>query len=388
MAGKNEKYIIGLTGNIATGKTVVRKMLEHLGAYGIDADVLSHRVIARNMPGYQPIVEEFGRYVLDKEGNIDRKKLGSIVFSDPEALARLEAIVHPLVREAALYLIENASQQVIVLEAIKLLESPLLGLVDSVWVVTASEDVQIERLKKSRDMTEEEARKRMANQSSQREKVARADVVVRSDKSFDHTWSQVSSKLKSIFPETVTGDTTHLSAADLSSVPPSDLSKAKLRVERGKPGKAEEIARFINRMSNSNQHLTRMDIMAAFGEKAFSLLYAGDHLVGLISWQVENLVACIDEILLVKELNLVEAIILLVTHVENSARELQAEAAFVFTPLDIAEEAKIWRALDFNLCTPESLDNGYWKEAVYRNDTPEMVIFFKQLRADRVLRPI
>lgn len=388
MAGKNEKYIIGLTGNIATGKTVVRKMLEHLGAYGIDADALSHRLIARDMPGYRPIVKEFGRYVLDKEGNIDRKKLGGIVFSDPEALARLEAIVHPLVREAALYLIENASQQVVVLEAIKLLESPLLGLVDSVWVVIAPEDIQIERMMNSRKMTEEEARKRMANQSSQREKISHADVVIKSDRSFDHTWSQVSSNLKSIFPETVTGNTTYLSAADLPSHPPADLSKAKLRVERGKPGKAEEIAKFINRMSEDNKHLTRMDIMAAFGEKAFSLLYAGDILVGLVSWQIENLVACIDEILLVKELNLVEAIILLVKHVENAARELQAEAAFVFAPLEMAENTKIWRALDFQLCTPESLENGYWKEAVCRQITPDNVLFFKQLRADRVLRPI
>ncbi len=388
MAGKNEKYIIGLTGNIATGKTVVRKMLEHLGAYGIDADVLSHRVIARDMPGYAPIVEEFGRYILDKDGNIDRKKLGGIVFSDPEGLLRLEAIIHPLVREAAQYLIENASQQVIVLEAIKLLESPLLGMVDSVWVVTAAEDVQIERLMKSRKMSEAEARKRMASQSSQREKISKANVVIHSDKSFDHTWNQVSSMLKKVFPETVTGNTTRLSAADLANLPPPNLSRAKLRVERGKPGKAEEIARFINRQSQGHQHMTRMDVMAAFGEKAFSLLYAGDYLVGLVSWQIENLVACIDDILLLDELNLTEAIILLVTHVEKAARELQAEAAFVFTPAEIAGNTKIWRALDFQVCTPENLENGYWKDAICRQNRPDSVLFFKQLRADRVLRPI
>ena len=91
------KYIIGLTGNIATGKSVVRRMLEHLGAYTIDADALSHRVIARGAPGYQPVLDKFGNWLLDKEGQIDRSKLGRLVFSDGEALTQLEAIIHPFV---------------------------------------------------------------------------------------------------------------------------------------------------------------------------------------------------------------------------------------------------------------------------------------------------
>src|SRR5689334_2556895 len=81
------KYVIGLTGNIATGKSVVRRMLEHLGAYTIDADALSHRVISRGAPGYQPVLETFGKWLLDKDGQINRDKLGSLVFADKEALA-------------------------------------------------------------------------------------------------------------------------------------------------------------------------------------------------------------------------------------------------------------------------------------------------------------
>ena len=76
------KYVIGLTGNIATGKSVVRKMLEHLGAYGIDADALSHCAIAKDAPGYQPVVDAFGSWILNPEGQIDRTRLGKIVFSD------------------------------------------------------------------------------------------------------------------------------------------------------------------------------------------------------------------------------------------------------------------------------------------------------------------
>jgi dephospho-CoA kinase len=73
------KYVIGLTGNIATGKSVVRKMLEHLGAYGIDADALAHRAIAKDAPGYQPVLDTFGSWILTPEGQIDRTKLGRIV---------------------------------------------------------------------------------------------------------------------------------------------------------------------------------------------------------------------------------------------------------------------------------------------------------------------
>jgi dephospho-CoA kinase len=127
------KYVIGLTGNIGTGKSVVRKMLEHLGAYGIDADALSHRAIANGAPGFQPVVDTFGRWLLDPQGQIDRAKLGKLVFNDSEAMKRLEAIVHPLVRQAVEVLATRASQPTIVVEAIKLLEGNLRAACDSVW---------------------------------------------------------------------------------------------------------------------------------------------------------------------------------------------------------------------------------------------------------------
>jgi len=115
------KYVIGLTGNIATGKSVIRKMLEHLGAYGIDADALGHRAIARGAPGYQPVLNTFGRWILSPDGEIDRARLAKIVFDDPEALSRLEAIVHPMVTQAVDLLVRRSRHKVIVVEAIKLL---------------------------------------------------------------------------------------------------------------------------------------------------------------------------------------------------------------------------------------------------------------------------
>jgi len=156
------KYVIGLTGNIATGKSVVRKMLEHLGAYGIDADALGHRAIAKGAPGYEEVLALFGKWILTPDGQIDRAKLGKIVFTNPEALARLEAVVHPLVGQAVDFLVRRAKQKVIVIEAIKLLESELREVCDTIWVTYAPEEIQVNRLMNKRGMDEATARQRAA----------------------------------------------------------------------------------------------------------------------------------------------------------------------------------------------------------------------------------
>jgi len=185
------KYVIGLTGNIATGKSAVRTMLEELGAYGIDADALAHRVIARGAPGYARVVESFGERILNGDGQINRTRLGRIVFGDPEALRRLEEIVHPLVRQEVDLLVRGARQPVVVIEAIKLLESPLAREADAVWVTDAPPALQVERLMSSRSMSEAEALRRIASQNLQSEKVKVADVEIDTRGALDQTRRQV-----------------------------------------------------------------------------------------------------------------------------------------------------------------------------------------------------
>ena len=199
------KYIIGLTGNIATGKSVVRRMLEHLGAYTIDADALSHRAIAKGAPGYQPVIEKFGKWILEKDGEINRGKLGGVVFRDPAALAELEDIIHPLVRQAITVLIKRASQSTVVIEAIKLLESELRTECDSIWVTYAPEEVQIERLIRKRNLTREEAQHRISLQAAQSEKIAAANFVIRNTGSYDDLWKEVTTAWKQISPTTAEG---------------------------------------------------------------------------------------------------------------------------------------------------------------------------------------
>ena len=190
-------YLIGLTGNIATGKSLVGRMLGELGAHVIDADALVRELQRKGTPVYDSIVAEFGAGVLRADGEIDRAKLGMLVFSDPEALRRLEAIVHPTVGAEIETLISNLKSQkteariVIVVEAIKLIEAGLHEQCNSLWVVTSRPEVQLERLKRTRSLSEADAKMRIEAQPSQSDKAALADVLIENNGTFAALRSQV-----------------------------------------------------------------------------------------------------------------------------------------------------------------------------------------------------
>ena len=201
MGAWSGKYVIGLTGNIATGKSLVRKMLESLGAYGIDADALSRQVTDVGGAGYQAVKAEFAEFILEANGQIDRKSLGKIVFSDPSALAKLESIVHPEVAKLVDEEVRSASADVVVVEAIKLIESGLVNQCDTLWVTAAPENLQVERLVNQRGLDKVDALQRIQAQPPQAQKLARADVVIENHSSIDDTWSQVFEAWKAAFPE-------------------------------------------------------------------------------------------------------------------------------------------------------------------------------------------
>ena len=225
------KYIIGLTGNIGTGKSVIRRMLEHIGAYGIDADALSHRAVAKGSPGYQPVIEAYGRWILSADGEIDRNKLGRIVFSDPEAMAQLESIIHPLVLQGMNWLIKRASQPVIVIEAIKLLEGSLAKTCDSIWVTYTPMEMQMARLMRNRKMSEAEARQRVAAQPAQEEKITQADIVIRNDGSFEQAWKQVNDAWLKTVPQFAREEP----APQPGGQPMRRLPQGEIIVQRGRP---------------------------------------------------------------------------------------------------------------------------------------------------------
>jgi len=373
------KFVIGLTGNIATGKSVVRKMLEHLGAYGIDADALSHRAIARGAPGYQPVVDTFGKWILAPDGQIDRSKLGRLVFSNPEALSSLEDVIHPLVQQAIAILGQRATQKVIVIEAIKLLEGELRNYCDTIWVSDATEKVQTQRLVEKRKMTTEEALGRIHAQSGQDIKVNAANIVIDNNNSFEDTWKKVVSAWQA---------TVAVTPPEAAPPPEKAIPAGALIARRAGPQQAQSIADFITRLSGGNRRLARNDVMASFGEKAFLLLYRDDIIIGLLGWQVENLVSRVDDFYIEANVPLAEAMKTMTTEVEIASRELQSEAALLFLPPNLAQYTEVWKTLDYSARTVKDLSVRAWQDAAMESMPPGTVMLFKQLRKDRVLRPV
>ena len=187
-------YLIGLTGNIACGKSTVLAMLQDLGAAVIDADQVTRQVQQPGEPVYQAIIEAFGEAILVAPGGpIDRQRLGAIVFSDPQALRRLEQIVHPAVHARILAWLDGVAShaQVAVIDAVKLLEAGWKQVCDAIWVVTCTPEQQLRRLIETRGMSESEARMRIAAQPSQESRAAQADIVIDNSGSLDATRAQV-----------------------------------------------------------------------------------------------------------------------------------------------------------------------------------------------------
>lgn len=179
------KRVIGLTGNIAVGKSRALQHLQALGAAVIDADRVAREVLEPGGAAFAAVVAEFGEGVLDAQGRIDRAALGRIVFADAAALARLEALTHPAIRRRIDALVNAAGQPVVVIEAIKLLEGDLAPAVDEVWVVDAAMQTQLARLTTQRGMSPADARQRLRAQNPQADKLARADRVIRNDGSLE-----------------------------------------------------------------------------------------------------------------------------------------------------------------------------------------------------------
>lgn len=171
--------VIGLTGGFGTGKTFVAKIFASLGAKVIDADKIAHSVIRRRTPEYKKIKSVFGIDIVAKSGDIDRRKLGNIIFSDKKCLKKLNAIVHPkVIKVIKQQICKAAGDKVVVIDAPLLVEAGLVGLVDKLIVVKSSRRAQVERCVRKFNIKKEDVLRMMRSQIPVERKIKMADFVI------------------------------------------------------------------------------------------------------------------------------------------------------------------------------------------------------------------
>jgi dephospho-CoA kinase len=191
-------YTVGLTGNIACGKSTVGRMLVELGADYVDTDAVVHELLAHDTPQAKQIIERFGSGVAAPGGGIVRAALGAIVFSDPAKLRELERILHPRVEEIVHERIAATTAPVIVIDGVKIFESGLSDELDELWVVICSDDAQRTRLARDRGMTTADIEARLNSQPPLEAKLAKASVVIDNSHALGETRRAVESALRRV----------------------------------------------------------------------------------------------------------------------------------------------------------------------------------------------
>jgi len=187
--------IIGLTGGIATGKSQVSSILSELGAMVIDADIVAREVVQKGLPAWQQLKDTFGEEYFLSNGELNRRKLGQLVFSHPDELDKLNSITHPAIKARIEDRINDLKVQgyngIVVVDAALLLEAGWETMVDQVWVVDAPMEKRIERIMKRDNLTRDQALSRINSQMSQQERIAKADKIIYNNSDIDSLREQV-----------------------------------------------------------------------------------------------------------------------------------------------------------------------------------------------------
>jgi dephospho-CoA kinase len=388
------KYVIGLTGNIASGKSLVLRMLKELGADTLDADNLVHVLMRRGSFLYDKIVAEFGRYILDEDFEIDRGKLGNIVFCDPQALAHLESITHPTVKREAERWIAKSQAHVVAVEAIKLIESGMARDCDSVWVVVARPDVQLKRLVTKRKMTQSRAMVRIESQPPQEEKAARADVVVDNSGDVVATWKAVQRHFAAIPqvaiqpPSPVTKPAQPAPARPQPGQAQAPITPEKLTIRRAKRSDLPAMASLMQRATNGKIAPSESQMMENLFSKGYFVVQAGNQLLGTVGLRTENLIAGIDDFMVRSGDLWPTAGKMLLQGVEAEANQLSCEVALLFARPEAGPASMaFFEKMGYKRKSPQDLMK-MWREAAEDYHTEGSVLMVKQLLERPITKPI
>ena len=190
--------IIGLTGGIGSGKSTISEYLASKGYEIIDADLISREIVKPGQAALKEIASAFGEAYLLPDGTLDRKRLGSLVFSNPEDLKKLNGIMGMRIRENIFFKVKHAKSQIVVLDAAMLIESGLDKIVDAVWIVDAPDEERIKRVMKRDSMSEEQVKNRIQVQMKREERLASEYVVIDNSGSLEYTHQQIEYALQEL----------------------------------------------------------------------------------------------------------------------------------------------------------------------------------------------
>ena len=387
-----DKLVVALTGNIATGKSVIMKLAAERGALTIDADKLVHHILNTDAVVQRKIEEAFDGNVRHPNGGIDRRKLGAIVFDDPQALQRLEHITHPTVRKLLVRQMDSDPARIVMIEAIKLLESGLAADCDVIWVTRCSESTQIQRLTVCRGLDEATASKRVRAQPPQEKKVAVADVVIDTsgtmidtEQRFNHAWERLVKDLPYTDISELDSQWQAFSEKQdqaIKSISPTTLEK--LIVRRAKPADIPSILLLIQRATNGAVNMKRTELLASFGDRGYLIGQEGTQISTVAGWSADNQVATIEVIFInpPEAVGITGAAVL--EEVESTARSLICEVILALPPRYGAKRiSKLFLERGYEVTDIEGLPKP-WQDAIagYKKDNKS--ILMKVLRSTRL----
>lgn len=379
-----EKVVIGLTGNIATGKSIVMRMLQELGATPIDADRLVHQLMRKGGTAYKAIVEQFGKFILHESGEINRAKLGRIAFSDPRALAKLESLTHPAVIQEVERRVANAPTPVVVVEAIKLFESGLAEHCDTTWVVTAPPEMQLRRLVERRKMKPAQAKQRIRAQGPQIEKATKADVVIDNSGVLVKTWTTV----KKHFTDLMKSQSGLQPAPAPTQATTAPASEEGLVLRRAKRDDLGAMSKLIATGTRGVVNPDISDMLESLFSRAYMLATEGGQAVGMIGWQAENLVAGLQDFYVLNDNLWTTVGVDMLNKVHKEVDSLSCEASLVFVldqagakPVEFLESQGYERSESTKLI-PD------WREAAVEWQPEGSVLLYKKLREQRIMVPM
>lgn len=381
------KKVVGLTGNIATGKSTVMRLAALQGALTLDADKVVHEIMADDPSMQAAIAVAFGPEVRRADGSIDRAALAAIVFGDPEALRDLENMMHPAVRQEIYRRVDASDAAIVFIEAIKLLEGELVTVCDQVWVTRCAPRRQIERLMVCRGMDDQTAAMRVNAQAPQAEKVARADVVIDTDGTmadsvlqFEAAWVGLLAR-----PEPVTPAGGLPPVIDTPPVPEPPPAVPEVLVRRARPSDIPAILLLIHRATEGAVRLKRADMLMALSERSYLIGQVGTEISTVLGWNTDSTTsACIDQVFVHPLPAAALTLPAVLAEVERSASELICEVVMVFLPYEMpAEVRQVLGTAGYEPRDKESLRRA-WQKGVEDMQPEGTYIMAKVLRDIRI----